>query len=349
MSATAGPPRSLSPYAEFVTMNMSIDVHTHHLPAVYMDMLREGGGPTFGTAHDDTTLLRMVEGQDELGIGSQILSTGPNSPYLRNESQAVAAAREVNDVYKKVVDQFNGRFAAFGSAPLPHAEAAVAESVRCLDELEFTGMHFGCSALGHALDDPDFSEMWAELDRRDAIIYIHPGGILCGTEPGLAGMDDPGIAVTIGSAAELATAALRMVSLCRTYRRLKVIVGLLGGALPFLMQRVIWLGGRFKGKSLLAVENPDESLIAELRRFSYDTNLLPDPAGIAVARETFGLDRLLFGSDAPALAPQVTARFMHDGGLSDEEVLQVLHDNPRHLFGSRLSRPAAINDSVINN
>ena len=114
MSVTVGPPRSLSPHAEFVTMNMSIDVHTHHLPAVYMDMLREAGGPTFGAAHDDATLLRMVEGQDELGIGSQILSTGPHSPYLRDEAQAVAAAREVNDVYKKVVDRFNGRFAGGG-------------------------------------------------------------------------------------------------------------------------------------------------------------------------------------------------------------------------------------------
>lgn len=312
---------------------MSIDVHTHYLPAAYMDMLRAGGGPTFGAVHDDATLLRMLEGQDGLAIKCQILSTGPNSPYLQDAETATSAARAVNDAYKEVVDRFEGRFAAFGSAPLPHAEAAVAEAVRCLDELGFSGMHFGCSALGHSLDDPRFEDMWIELDRRGAIIYVHPGGILCGTEPGLAGMDDPGIAVTIGSAAELATAALRLVSLCRTYRRLTVIIGLLGGALPFLVQRVMWLGQRFKGKSLLAPEAQNESLLSELRRFHYDTNLLPDPAAIAVARETFGLEQLLFGSDAPALAPQVTARFMRDGGLSDEDVHQVIHENSRRLFG----------------
>ncbi len=312
---------------------LAVDVHTHHLPRRYMAMLQEGDGPSFGAPHDDATLSRMLEGQDEIGIRVQVLSTGPNSPYLRDATRAKAAAYEVNNAYKVIVERYGGRFAAFGSAPLPHGDAAAAEAVRCLDELGFIGMHFGCSALGHTLDDPAFADMWAELDRREAIIYVHPGGILCGTEPGLAGMDDPGIAVTIGSAAELATATLRLASLCRTHPRLRVIIGLLGGALPSLLQRVVWLGDRFKGKSLIAAESSEDSLIARLRRFSYDTNLLPDPAAVALARDTFGVGSLLFGSDAPALAPHVTARFMRDGGLSDAEFEAVLFVNPSRLFG----------------
>ncbi len=320
---------------------MFIDIHAHHLPAPYMDMLREGGGPTFGAAHDEGTLDRMIEGQQEVGITCQVLSTGPNSPYLRDPARAASAARAVNDAFKDVVDRHGGRFAAFGSAPLPHAGAAVEEAVRCLDELGFPGMHFGCSALGHVLDDPAFAEMWAELDRREAVIYVHPGGILCGTEPGLAGMDDPGIAVTIGSAAELATATLRLASLCRTHRRLRVVIGLLGGALPFLLQRVVWLGDRFKGRSLVSAEGPDGSLIAELRRFSYDTNLLPDPAAITLASKVYGVDRLLFGSDAPGAAPHVTVRFMREGGLTDDEFLQIADANPGRLFGDRLGASPA--------
>lgn len=319
---------------------MGTDVHAHHLPKAYMDLLRKGDGPIFGAAHDNSTLGRMIEGQDEIGIRSQILSTGPNSPYLRDAAQARAAAHEINNAYKDIVDRYQGRFAAFGSAPLPHGEAAAQEAVRCLDELGFAGMHFGCSALGYTLDHPAFADMWAELDRREAIIYIHPGGILCGSEPGLAGMEDPGIAVTIGSAAELATAALRLTNLCRTHRGLQIIIGLLGGALPFLVQRVVWLGERFKGKSVIA-GGSDDPLIAHLRRFSYDTSLLPDPSSLAVARQTFGIDRILFGSDAPALAPHVTAQFVRDGGLSDEELGIILRDNPDRLFGKRLGRVPA--------
>ncbi len=308
---------------------MRVDVHAHHLPAEYMKLLEEGGGPTFGAAHDEATLRAMVDGQDAAGLSLQILSTGPNSPYLRDAARARAAAALVNDAYRDVVQRYKGRFAAFGSVPLPYGEAATAEALRCLDVLGFPGIHVGCSALGRSLGDPAFADLWAELDRRDAVLYVHPGGILCGSEPGLAGMDDPGIAVTIGSAAELATAALQMVAICRVHRRLRVIIGLLGGALPFLLSRAAWLGARFKGRSILA----EDDLAGSLRRFSYDTNLLPDPAAIAAARRAFGVDRLLFGSDAPALAPAVTFKFMRDGGLSDEECRQILCDNPARLFG----------------
>lgn len=314
---------------------MRVDVHAHHLPSAYMDMLRRADGPAFGAAHDDATLHRMIEGQDAAGIDVQVLSTGPNSPYLRDAAAAKAAAREVNDVFKAVVERHAGRFAAFGSVPLPHAAAAAAEAVRCLDELGFAGIHLGCSALGRSLDDPSFADMWAELDRREAIVYVHPGGIMVGTEPGLAGMDDPVVAVTVGSAAELATAALRLAALCRTHRGLRVIVGLLGGSLPFLLQRVAWLGSRWKGASLFHAAG-EGGLAEELRRFSYDTNLLPDPAALASAREAYGIDRLLFGSDAPGGLPETTTRFMRDGGLTEEECEAVLAGNPARLFGQRL-------------
>ncbi|WP_428374250.1 amidohydrolase family protein [Lichenicoccus sp.] len=317
---------------------MRVDVHAHHVPAAYMEMLLQGDGPTFGAPQDDTTLQKMVEAQDTAGIDVQLLSTGPNSPYLRHPELAAAAAREVNNHYRDIVDRYAGRFAAFGSVPLPHTEVAAAEAVRCLDELGFAGIHLGCSVLGRALDDPSFSEMWAELDRREAVIYVHPGGVMMGCEPGLSGMDDAVIAVTIGSAAELATAALRLVALCRTHHRLRVILGLLGGALPSLVQRVSWIAGRWKGPSILSTTDRAGSLIEELQRFSYDTNFLPDPAALAAAQAAFGIDRLLFGSDAPALAPDVTSRFMRQAGLNDLQMAAVLSANPARVFGDRLSR-----------
>ena len=334
------------PYAATADRLPAVDVHAHHLPAPYMARLRDGNGPTFGAAHDADTLRRMIDGQDEAGIEVQLLSTGPNSPYLADATLGLDAARHVNDAYRDIVDRFDGRFAAFGSVPLPHGEAAAAEATRCLDELGFAGIHLGCSARGRSLDDPDFAEMWSELDRREAVIFLHPGGILAGSEPGLAGMDDPGIAVTIGSAAEQAVATLRLAALCRTHRRLRVIVALLGGSLPYLLGRVAWLGSRFAGRSVLAGEGPDGSLVAELRRFYYDTNLLPDPAVLGAAREAYGADRLLFGSDAPAAAPAVSIRFLEDGGLSDAEIRAILHDHPARLFWGRSDAEAFVASSI---
>ena len=301
-----------------------------------MNALARGDGPSFGAPHDEATLQRMIAEQDANDIDVQILSTGPNNPYLKDEGRAKAAAREVNDAYGDLVDRHAGRFAAFGSLPLPHAEAAAEEAVRCLDELGLAGIHLGCSALGTPLDDPAYAEMWTELDRREAIVYVHPGGLMVGTAPGLAGLDAPVLAVTIGSAAALATSALRLAVLCRTHRRLRVIIGLLGGSLPFLLQRVAWIGDRWKGPSALSAQDREGSIIAELRRFSYDVNLLPDPSALVSARAAYGIERLLFGSDAPGLSPRSTTRFMRDGGLSEDECRAVLGENPTRLFGRRL-------------
>lgn len=315
---------------------MRVDVHAHHVPSRYLNLLQQGGMPTFGPPQDQSTLLRMLDEQDRAGIDVQVLSTGPNNPYSRDRVIATAAAREVNDSYAEIVARHGGRFAAFGSLPLPHPEAAAAEAVRCLDHLGLSGLQIGCSALGCSLADPSLRELWAELDRREAIVYVHPGGILMGSEPGLAGMDDALIAVSIGSAAEIAVAALQLMVLRRTYPGLQVVIGLLGGSLPFLAERVAWLGGRWKEPTPTASVARSGSLLEELKALSYDINLLPDTSVISSARTRYGVDRLLFGSDAPGSSPEAAVEFLLAAGLTEDECEAVLVRNPRRLFGGRL-------------
>ena len=323
---------------------MRFDVHAHHLTTSYLEALRAGDGPALAKPHDDAVLNLMVEAQDAAGIGCQILSTGPNAPYMRDAALAARAAEIGNDGLAAAVGRFDGRFGAFGCVPLPHGEAASAEAVRCLDTLGLAGIHLGCSALGKPLDHPDFSDFWAELDRRDAIVYVHPGGIVAGTEPGLAGMDDTLIAVTIGSAAEIATAALRLAAMCRKYRRVRPIIGLLGGSLPFLLQRCLSIVGKWPFPTVLADFGSPEDVVAELRRFHYEINLLPDPHVIASARRAYGIDRLLFGSDSPSGTPASAIAFLEAGGVTTAEIETIVADNATALFcppaASRLDRSA---------
>nr|WP_087574177.1 amidohydrolase family protein [Sphingomonas sp. CDS-1] len=311
---------------------MHIDVHAHHLPAPYLEALRAGGGPALAAPHDDATLRLMIERQDAAGIDVQLLSAGPNAPYLRDAELAGQAARIGNDLFADAVARHGGRFAAWGCVPLPHADQAVAEAIRCLDVLDFAGIQLGCSALGHSLDDPRFDDFWAELDQREAVIYVHPGGVVVGTEPGLAGMDDTLIAVTIGSAAEIATAALRLAVLCRKYRRIRPIIGLLGGSLPFLLQRCLSIVGKWPLPTVLSGFSSADEVVAELRRFHYDINLLPDPQVLESARRAYGVDRLVFGSDSPSGTPETAIAFMAQGGLTPAERAAILGDNGRALF-----------------
>ncbi|MGB8419235.1 amidohydrolase family protein [Paraburkholderia sp.] len=315
---------------------MRVDVHAHHLPGSYLDKLRQGGFPVFGQPHTEGTLQSMIANQDTAGIDVQILSTGGNRPYLRDRDLAIDAAREVNDIFRRIMTTYGGRFSAFGNVPLPHADAAAAEAARCLDELGFAGIHLGCSVLGQTLDDPAFDAFWQALDRRQAVVYLHPGGIMLGTEPGLAGMDDSLIAVTIGSAAELATAALRLVIVQRRYPHVRIIVGLLGGALPFLLDRVDWLTSRWKGASILRSDVTEETLADALRAMYYDTDLHPDSDTLAFAAKVYGTERLLFGSDSPSGTPADALGFIEAAGLSAWEREGIVGRNAVALFGDRI-------------
>ncbi len=313
---------------------LRIDVHAHYLPLRYMDMLRAAGMKTFSPPHPPALLGQLIAGQEQAGVAVQILSTGPHSPYFQDEAAADACAVEINDSYHQAVASSGGRLAAFGSVPLPHVALATREACRCLDELGFAGIHLGCSTLGRTLDDPGFEPFWEQLNLRAAIIFVHPGGILLGTEPGLAGMSDPLLAVTIGSAAELAGTTLRLIGLRTRFPRLRFILGLLGGVLPLLYERINHFAPVL-GKDLLG-RYSTRPLRDELREFYYDTTLDDDVQVLRKAREVYGCDRLIFGSDAPAKSPAKNAAFLQSAAFSDAEMNAILSETAAELFRERL-------------
>ena len=49
------------------------------------------------------------------------------------------------------------------AVPLPHVDAALAETERGLDTLGMRGVALGCSIARRPLDDPSFEPFWAEL------------------------------------------------------------------------------------------------------------------------------------------------------------------------------------------
>ena len=139
---------------------MRIDVHAHYFHPEYIECLaRHSGGAASHTSRApgvNMTLDEIVGLQDEAGVDLQVLSPSASQPYLAREADAVAAARLCNDIYADVVRRYPGRFAAFGSVPLPHVDAAIAEAERCLDTLGMLGINTGCSVDGRALDDEAF-------------------------------------------------------------------------------------------------------------------------------------------------------------------------------------------------
>ncbi|HEY7067615.1 MAG TPA: amidohydrolase family protein [Chloroflexota bacterium] len=314
---------------------MRIDVHAHYFPQEYVDCIARVVNPAVGPTTERAPgagidLDERLALMDSAGIDMQVLSASLLHPNAPNEGDAVAAARLGNDLYADACKRYPGRFAAFASVPLPHVDAAIAEVERCIDKLGFLGVATGCTVNGRPLDDPAFDPLWAELNRRETVLFLHP--LFIGFEKEMA---DYGLSTMVGALFEDTVAAARLVAsgVTSRYPKMKVIVPHLGGGLPFNIARVAGnIDGQVRRGELKGIDGPARE---RFRRLWYDT-CNHEPAALRCACEVFGSDRLLMGTDFPYA---VGDRFRHcveyveEAGLSPAETDAILGGTAQELLG----------------
>ena len=83
--------------------------------------------------------------------------------------------RRVNDYGCKLREKAAGRFGYFATLPMPDPEATVAEVRRAYDDYAADGVVMLTSYEGVYLGDERFAPVWEELERRAAVIFLHPG------------------------------------------------------------------------------------------------------------------------------------------------------------------------------
>ena len=274
---------------------MRIDVHAHYWTGAYLDMLVGLGKTDTATqrgigAGDGAELTARLRLMDRAGIDIQVLSAAPQLPYGAYADRAVAAARHVNDEYAALVAAHPDRFRAFAATPMPHIDASIAEMDRALGELGMVGVTMNTSVLNRAITDPDFEPIFAALDARGAVLYLHPAGNgACSplvTEQHITWM--------VGAPFEDTIAAMQLITSghLQRYPGVKIIFSHLGGALPMITRRA---------DDHVAFEAPDtpESPSQAVHRVWFDSVSHCHEPALRCAIDTFGADRILLGTDFP--------------------------------------------------
>ncbi|BBY25898.1 hypothetical protein MSTO_61030 [Mycobacterium stomatepiae] len=114
----------------------------------------------------------------ELGVGTAILSvSAPGTTFVPNPADAAALAREVNEYLAAVVAAQPDRFGFFATIPMPHVKESAAEAVRSLDELHAEGVILLANAAGVYLGQDGQDDLFAALDARSAVVFIHPADL----------------------------------------------------------------------------------------------------------------------------------------------------------------------------
>jgi aminocarboxymuconate-semialdehyde decarboxylase len=288
---------------------MLIDVHNHYYPPAYLDALQSGdstveltidaeGNPCLHYPGDFNVAVRGHRDidfrQEELereGVDTQIITFTTPGTHVEPPERAVRFARLVNDAFATVVRERSPRFASLATLPLCDPAASVAELTRAMTTLGMPGAMVFSNVNGVALADARYEPLWAEANRLSAIIHIHP------TDPvGVEAMTDYWLMPLVGFLFDTTLAAAKLVfsGVPERYPNINWVLSHLGGAIPYLCERLDRGWEAFADCRADIKRRPSEYL----RNFYYDTVNF-DPVAVRLAVDFAGADHVLAASDYP--------------------------------------------------
>jgi predicted TIM-barrel fold metal-dependent hydrolase len=98
--------------------------------------------------------------------------------FFKDSAYSEKLSRRCNEYIARMIKDYPERFGGFASAALPDVTSAIREVEYALDILKLDGIGLMSNVDGRYLGDKDYREFYAELDKRNAIIYIHPNRIM---------------------------------------------------------------------------------------------------------------------------------------------------------------------------
>ncbi len=151
------------------------DVHCHLLTDEYKAQLRQDGLETAdGFPLPDWSVEEQIRFMDETGIAYSLLSLSSPHPYVGDAESCARVIRQLNEAAAEARDRYPDRLGFCAALPVPDGEAALAECAYAFDTLGAAGVKLPSNAAGQYLGDPALETLFAELDRREALILIHP-------------------------------------------------------------------------------------------------------------------------------------------------------------------------------
>jgi aminocarboxymuconate-semialdehyde decarboxylase len=308
-----------------------IDVHQHVVPPFYAEALPSHGGDPSGTVIPKWAPQSAIRFMDSQEIATGILSLTAPSVVQWRKTERREMARRVNDYTATLVAKRPDRFGNFATLPLPDVAGALMELEYALDVLHADGVILLANYAGKYLGDAAFEPLWAELNRREAVVFVHPGQPPIKTAVGLAGplVDYP---------FDTTRAAVQLVlnGVLDRYPSVRVILSHAGGFLPYASHRIAELARVFQADAAAT-----DDILASFKRFYFDTALSSGPAALPTLKAFAGADRILYGSDYPyapaSVGSSFTAKLDAYDGLSPPEHRLISHLTAESIFPRLIS------------
>jgi predicted TIM-barrel fold metal-dependent hydrolase len=298
-------------------MSERIDVHHHFYAPEYNAMLAESRGGLPGFAKNWTPQASLAD-MDDGGVGMALLSVAADAALPAH------TARACNDYAAGVVRTHPGRFGLFAALPLPDVDASLQEIAYALDVLGAQGVGMLTSYGKPYLGDPAFWPVFEELDRRHAVVFVHPTLNAC-----CAGLV-PDVAPTViefGTDTTRAIASLVFGGGASKFQNIRFIFSHGGGTMPFLIGRFVNLA-----RAPQMAERLPNGLLPELQRFYYETAQVSNRGAMSSLRELVPTSQVLFGTDFPYRGAKEQIDGLATSGFTSDELQAIAGPNALKLL-----------------
>lgn len=333
---------------------MIIDTEAHFYTKTYVkELLKYPLYPRFSkAAADDTILLHFSEGltlkikhtfMDELiniderlgrlrevGDYVQVLSLSVPGCEPLEPSLGTRLSKLVNDELARIIEKYPQMFVGLASIAPQDPENAADEFERAVKELGLKGVKLHSNIGGKYPDATEFHYIFKMAGKLNVPIYLHP------TQTNIPPLQAYGYGLAgpaFGYTFDAALSALRIIlsGVLDKYPGVKIILGHLGEALPFIIKRIDF-----------AYTHTWHSMdLPKLRKLPSEylfTNFYFGTAGnfhqpaLKCTFDTMGVDRLLFASDYPYENIERSISYIKYSTIPPEEQEKIFYHNPKSIF-----------------
>ena len=308
-------------------MSLVVDIHHHVIPDFYWEASNEGGSAAGGITPPRWSLDGAIAYLDDAGIDVAVPSISTPGVHFGDDGAARTLARQVNEYLAGIKHDRPDRFGAFAALPLPDVDGSLEQIAYALDVLELDGVSIFTNAGGSYLGDSRFDPIFTELQRRAAVVFVHP-----------TASPDP-IAHTLGLPDSLldypvdTSRAIAKLHYSNTFARtpdVKYVFVHAGGTIPFVASRFAIVD------EMDVIPGAEErgAFADVLPHLYWDTaSAFSDPV-LHMLRSVTGLDTVVFGTDYPYPRDAISI-----GGLRHVKDTAELDGSERHaVLGGSAAR-----------
>lgn len=322
---------------------MKFDLHTHFYTEAFFQTIRDlpsefsfgtsssgqtiityRGARFFGVTPAMTDVSKRIEDMDRVGIDVEVVSLSTPNVFFTSAQHQPAVATMINDSYAELIARHPKRFKGFASIPMDAPDEALSELHRAIDTLKLNGVILLSNIGGKSLTSPEYRPFFEEANRMKLCIFLHP--MLPANSDAFR---EYVLGPIIGFPFDTSLAVARMCydGMFEELPDIRWIVGHLGGAVPYLMER---MDNGFRDFADCRVKI-DKLPSVYLKRLYYDTVSF-SPHTLQMVRNMVGSDHMVMGSDYPHLLGSI------DRAVSSIEDLDVSSEEKQQIFsGTALS------------